>query len=61
MLPKIQKSVEETWNKITTENLNKLADFKGYEKEFLNMFGFEVDNVDYNKEVETLINIKSLN
>ena len=61
MLPKIQKNVEEIWNKITTENLNQLADFKGYEKEFLNMFGFGFENVDYNKEIETLINIKSLN
>lgn len=61
MLPKIQKNVEKIWNKITTENLNELTDLAGYKQEFLNMFGFGFENVDYEKEVETSINIKSLN
>lgn len=53
----VQKEVFEIWPKITTENLTKLADLDGYQSEFLKLFGFGVDGVDYSQEVEVEVPI----
>jgi enoyl-[acyl-carrier protein] reductase/trans-2-enoyl-CoA reductase (NAD+) len=47
----IQKEVERLWDMVTTENLNELSDYRGYQKEFLKLFGFGVDGVDYSADV----------
>ena len=60
MLPKIQKKVELIWQKVNTKNAEKFLDLKGWETEFLNMFGFGFDEIDYEKEVNHLIEIDSL-
>ena len=49
----IQKSVADKWNLVDTDNLEELADFRGYKIEFLQLFGFALDDVDYSVEVET--------
>lgn len=48
----IQTKVVELWHKVTTENLNELSDYTGYQKNFLNLFGFELAGVDYEEDVE---------
>jgi enoyl-[acyl-carrier protein] reductase/trans-2-enoyl-CoA reductase (NAD+) len=48
----VQAAVAESWGKINTENLNELSDFAGYQKDFLKLFGFGVDGVDYEAEVD---------
>ncbi len=48
----IQAAVEEIWPKITTETLRELSDFDGYQENFLNLFGFGLEGVDYDAEVE---------
>jgi len=48
----VQKEVSERWEKVSDENLNELADLNGYKKDFLNLFGFDVDGVDYDEDVE---------
>ena len=53
----VQKEVFEIWPKITTENLEELADFAGYQSDFLKLFGFGVDGVDYAQEVEVEVPI----
>lgn len=53
----VQKEVFEIWPKITTENLTELADLDGYQSEFLKLFGFGVDGVDYSQEVEVEVPI----
>jgi len=58
--PEIQQAVEELWSKITTETLHELSDFVGYKKEFLNLFGFEMDGVDYEAEVDTVVPINNM-
>jgi len=52
MQPEIQAKVVEIWNAITTENLNEQSDYTGYQKNFLNLFGFELPGVDYEEDVE---------
>ena len=51
-LPDIQQKVAGTWVRINTENLNELADFQGYQEEFLRLFGFGIEGVDYDAEVD---------
>lgn len=46
----VQKAVAEAWEKVTTENLSSLSDFSGYKKEFLRLFGFGLEGVDYQAE-----------
>lgn len=52
MDPKVQAKIKELWPKVSTESLDSLTDFKGYQKEFLKLFGFEVKGIDYDKEVD---------
>lgn len=56
----VQKEVEELWHKVTTENLSQLGDLDGYKKEFYHLFGFAVNNVDYTKETDEMVQIKSI-
>ena len=48
----IQAAVFESWNQITNENFSELADFKGYQDDFLKLFGFGLDGVDYGAETD---------
>ncbi len=48
----VQKEVFEVWPKISTENLEELSDFAGYQSGFLKLFGFGLDGVDYSAPVE---------
>jgi len=53
--PAMQAKVEAIWPQINTENLNELSDFAGYRAEFLRLFGFGIDGVDYEQDVSTLV------
>lgn len=48
----VQKAVMDIWPTITTENLKELSDTEGYHSDFLRMFGFGIDGVDYAADVE---------
>jgi enoyl-[acyl-carrier protein] reductase/trans-2-enoyl-CoA reductase (NAD+) len=58
--PEIQDKVAAAWAQITTENLAELTDFREYKHEFLNLFGFDIDGVDYDADVNPLVEIKHL-
>ncbi|NWE26672.1 enoyl-ACP reductase FabV [Pseudomonas gingeri] len=47
LAPEVQDLVGKLWDQVTTENLNELTDFAGYKAEFLRLFGFGVEGVDY--------------
>jgi len=47
MRPEIQEAVAAAWNEVTTENLDQLGDFDGYQENFLRLFGFGLEGVDY--------------
>jgi len=53
MEPEIQAIVDGLWNEVNTENLRELSDFDGYQDEFLRLFGFGIEGVDYDAEVAT--------
>lgn len=43
----IQSAVASAWETVTTANLSELSDFSGYRTEFLRLFGFGIEGVDY--------------
>lgn len=58
--PDVQDTVKDLWNKVTNENLYQLTDFTGYKTEFLRLFGFEIDGVDYEQDVNPDVQIPNL-
>jgi len=58
--PEVQAAVADVWDSIATENLSELSDFAGYKREFLQLFGFEVDGVDYEADVDSVVDIDGL-
>lgn len=58
--PEVQARVGELWPQVTDENLRELTDFAGYKHEFLRLFGFEVEGVDYEADVNPAVEIKNL-
>jgi enoyl-[acyl-carrier protein] reductase/trans-2-enoyl-CoA reductase (NAD+) len=49
----VQSEVMTLFPQVTTENLRQLTDFAGFQREFRNLFGFEVAGVDYEQPFET--------
>lgn len=60
LLPEVQGEVEKLWPQVTTENLHDLSDFKGFRQGFMQLFGFNVDGVDYEADVEVDVAINHL-
>ena len=58
--PAIQSAVGDLWEQINTDTLHQLSDFVGYKREFLQLFGFEVDGVDYDAEVNPEVTIANM-
>ncbi len=52
---KIQEEVERLWEIASTENIDEISDYKGYQHEFFKLFGFEVDSVDYDKDTSPIV------
>ncbi|MBI4530000.1 MAG: trans-2-enoyl-CoA reductase family protein [Candidatus Latescibacteria bacterium] len=48
----VQTEIERRWERVNTENLCELSDFVGFQREFRQLFGFEVDGVDYEAPTE---------
>jgi enoyl-[acyl-carrier protein] reductase/trans-2-enoyl-CoA reductase (NAD+) len=49
----VQKDVFTLWKTVSTANVKEIADVKGYEEDFLKLFGFGLKGVDYNADVNT--------
>ncbi len=60
MNDEVQKEVAELWKGATTENLTAIGDLAGYKSDFLNLFGFGFDGVDYAAEANELVEIPGL-
>ena len=58
--PKVQDAVAALWNQVTDDNVNEISDFAGYKAEFLRLFGFEIDGVDYDADVNPTVKIEGL-
>ncbi|EKO3541379.1 trans-2-enoyl-CoA reductase family protein [Vibrio fluvialis] len=47
----IQQHCRNLWPQITSENLKELTDYELYKEEFLKLFGFGIEGVDYDADV----------
>jgi enoyl-[acyl-carrier protein] reductase/trans-2-enoyl-CoA reductase (NAD+) len=52
MLPDVQEEVRKRWQRVTTENVERLSDIAGFRDEYLRYHGFGVPGIDYGAEVE---------
>ena len=50
--PKVQAEVSRRWPLLSTETLDELADLAEYKSQFLRLFGFGVDGVDYTLDID---------
>jgi enoyl-[acyl-carrier protein] reductase / trans-2-enoyl-CoA reductase (NAD+) len=57
----VQKACQDLWPEVTTENLFEITDYAGYKHEFLKLFGFERDDVDYDADVNPEVTFDVVN
>ena len=53
----IQEHVAEVWAQISTDNLKELSDFSSYQKDFMKLFGFGLEGVDYGADTDPVRSI----
>ncbi|MBJ2174621.1 trans-2-enoyl-CoA reductase family protein [Aureibaculum sp. A20] len=56
----IQEKVAQLWKEATTESLSEIGDLEGYKDEFFNLFGFNFDGIDYEKDTNEMVSIPGL-
>ena len=47
-----QAKIKALWDEVTQDNFHELSDYAGYHHEFLKLFGFDIDSVDYEEDVD---------
>lgn len=56
----IQQAVKDLWGQVTTDSIDTLTDYKGYHNEFLRLFGFGYNQINYDAEVSPLVMLKNI-
>ena len=51
----IQQHCRNLWSTVTNDNLYDVADYQQYKDEFLKLFGFGIDSIDYDVDVNTVV------
>ncbi len=51
----VQQEVKRRWPLVTSENLHSLADLEGFREDFLKIFGFGIEGVDYEADQDPLM------
>jgi enoyl-[acyl-carrier protein] reductase/trans-2-enoyl-CoA reductase (NAD+) len=60
MRPDVQEKIAKLWAEAVTENLSDISDLEGYRKDFYNLFGFDVEGVDYKADADEMVNVSSI-
>ena len=55
----VQAEVSKLWEIASTENLPEIGDLAGYSNDFFTLFGFKVSGVDYELDVNEMVQIAS--
>lgn len=53
-----QAKIKGLWDQVTQDTFHQLSDYKGYNTEFLNLFGFAIQDVDYEADIDPLVQWK---
>ena len=56
----VQEKVADLWTKATTETLPEIGDLAGYKQDFLNLFGFGFEGVNYDADTDEMVMISSI-
>ncbi len=56
----VQDEITKLWSESTTESLVELGDLAGYKQDFLNLFGFGFEGVDYLADTNEMVNVPSI-
>ena len=56
----VQERIAKLWLESTTETLVELGDLAGYKQDFLNLFGFGFEGIDYQTDVNELFMVPSI-
>ncbi|MCF7500752.1 enoyl-ACP reductase FabV [Pseudoalteromonas sp. L1] len=56
----VQARVQKVWDTVDTDTIDELTDYVGYHNEFLRLFGFGIDSVDYEQDVNPDVAISQL-
>lgn len=51
----IQQHCRDLWPQVTTENLSELTDYSEYKAEFIKLFGFGIEGIDYDADVNPYV------
>lgn len=54
----IQAEVDALWGQVNSENLADISDIEGYRTEFLKLFGFGIDGVDYEADTDPVVELE---
>lgn len=57
----VQEQVQSLWEQVNSENIAVLTDLQGFRNDFFRLFGFGFPEVDYTADVDTTVQIPSLN
>ena len=60
MRPDVQERIAKLWIESTTESLVELGDLAGYKQDFLNLFGFGFEGVDYLVDANEMVQVPSI-
>ncbi|WP_307591013.1 enoyl-ACP reductase FabV [Paenibacillus wynnii] len=58
--PDVQEEVTRLWAELSTDNINELTDLSGYRREFFQLFGFEIEDIDYDADIDPKVSIPHL-
>lgn len=56
----IQEKIAKLWDQATTETLPEIGDLEGYNTDFFNLFGFKVPGVNYERDVNEMVQVPGL-
>jgi enoyl-[acyl-carrier protein] reductase/trans-2-enoyl-CoA reductase (NAD+) len=56
----VQEKIAKLWVESTTESLVELGDLAGYKQDFLNLFGFGFEGVDYLADADEMVQVPSI-
>lgn len=53
----VQAEVAKLWDALSTDSIYELTDLEGFRREFFQLFGFETEGVDYEADVDTVVEV----
>ncbi len=51
----VQDEISQLWTTVTSDNLASISDIEGYREEFMKLFGFGLQGVDYEADVDPIM------